>query len=53
MNRILLLPLLSCLELSLGACDAMQSQALKVWMASNENLQIEDGAEHGPGVVMK
>ena len=44
MQRILLLPLLLCMLLCLAACDAVQTQALKAWMASNENLRIEDGA---------
>lgn len=34
---------MACLLL-IGGCDALQGQALKVWMASNENLQIEDGS---------
>jgi glucose/arabinose dehydrogenase len=32
----------ACL-LALGGCDAVQTQALKVWMASNENLAVGDG----------
>jgi glucose/arabinose dehydrogenase len=44
MNRILLLPLLVGALLCLPGCDAVQTQALKVWMAGNENLHIADGA---------